>query len=509
MHSIAKTFAASAILAVAALGCSKKAEKEKFDTETIGRRDIAVTVEASGAVEPLLTVEIKSKASGEVLKAEGQTGEIVKAGTLLVLIDKRAPRNNLAQAEADLEAAVAQRAIAKAQYERGKKLFESRTINEVDFETNQLTYANSKASVVRSQVAVENARITLDDTDVRAPITGTIIEKLVETGQVISSPMKDFGGGTSLMKMADLSTVQVRALVDETDVGKIQPGKPVLVKVTAYPNQPFPGTVDKIEPQAKEDQSVTTFAVLIRLPNPQGLLKPGMNADVEIKVDERLNVVAVPTGVLHTQREIPTMATELGLAEDTVRQQLGDSQAPDAVSSASPSRGGPPVDGARPQAGNSSGGSARPQAGDSSGGGARPTSAGRPAGAQRPSGGGWPSGAERPRTRPTSGGGAGYEYGGSYWTFVNRDGKPVAVNVTTGLTNLEYNEVINGLKEGDQVILLPSAGLLAQQARGREQMRRFSVLPGGGGGGSAGGAGRQGGAGAGGGGQQGGGGAPR
>jgi HlyD family secretion protein len=402
--------AAGVILIIA--GCEREQEtNEEFETAVVAPRDIVVAVEAAGTVEPLLTVEIKSKASGEVLKSEGQTGQVVPAGTLLVQIDKRSPRNMLAQAESELEAAQARRAIARAQNERARKLFETRTINEVDFETTQLEYANAKADVVRAQVAVENARITLDDTDVRAPITGTIIEKLVETGQVISSPMKDFGGGTSLLKMADLSTVQVRALVDETDVGKIEPGKPVTVRVTAYPNQPFPGEVYKIEPQAKADQSVTTFAVLIRLTNPKGLLRPGMNADVEIRVAERTGVLAVPTGALRTQREVPTAAAAVGVDEAAVRAALGE-------------------------------------------GGARAAGAGR------------------------AGNNGTYEYGGRYWAFVQRDGAPVAVNVETGLTDMEYNEVVSGLQEGDSVILLPSTGLLEAQARGRDMMRRFSVLPG-------------------------------
>ncbi|MCC7488869.1 MAG: efflux RND transporter periplasmic adaptor subunit [Gammaproteobacteria bacterium] len=394
-------------------GCGRNAEDAgpKFGTETIGRRDIVVAVEAAGTVEPLLTVEIKSKASGEVLKVNGETGQLVQAGTLLVQIDKRTPRNLLSQAQAALEAAIARRSIAQTQEARSRQLVQSRTINEVDYEKSQLELANAKADVVSAQVAVENARITLDDTDVRAPITGTIIEKLVETGQVISSPMKDFGGGTSLMKMADLTTVQVRALVDETDVGKIEPGKPVTVKVTAYPNQPFPGEVYKIEPQAKQDQSVTTFAVLIRLPNPQGLLRPGMNADVEIKVAERHNVLAVPTVALRTPREIGTDAAAMGLDEAAVRRELGDGLA---------------------------------------------------------------------RAGGQGAGSSGYEYGGHYWTFVRRDGKPVAVNVETGITDLEFSEVLAGLREGDAVFMLPSTGLLEQQARGREMMRRFSVMPTGG-----------------------------
>ena len=157
-------------------------------------------------------------------------------------------------------------------------------------------------------VAVETARIQLDDTDLRAPITGTIIEKLVEEGQVISSPTMDVGGGTLLLKMADLSSVQVRTLVDETDIGKISPGLPAVVTVTAFPNQPFTGKVLKVEPQASADQTVTTFAVRIVLSNDNGLLKPGMNADVAILITERKGVLAIPTNALRTDRDMATSA---------------------------------------------------------------------------------------------------------------------------------------------------------------------------------------------------------
>ena len=112
-------------------GCGRQEEeKTQFDTAPVVRRDIVVAVEASGTIEPLLTVEIKSKASGEVLKVNGETGEVVKAGTLLVQIDKRTPRNLLAQAEASLQAAIARRKIAATQEERAKLLLASRTINE-------------------------------------------------------------------------------------------------------------------------------------------------------------------------------------------------------------------------------------------------------------------------------------------------------------------------------------------------------------------------------------------
>ena len=190
----------------------------------------------------------------------------------------------MAQAQADLDVARARVANATSQKRRGDELYKSQSITEQEHETALLDYANAKAEEVRAQVAVENAKDQLDDTNVLAPITGTIIEKSVERGQVISSPTKDVGGGTVLIKMADLNLVQVRTLVDETDIGKIQPGQSATVTVDAFPNRPFHGEVLKIEPQAQTEQNVTMFPVLVRIDNRQGLLRPGMNAEVEIHV---------------------------------------------------------------------------------------------------------------------------------------------------------------------------------------------------------------------------------
>src|SRR5687768_1020412 len=156
-----------------------------YDSVSVETRTIQVTVDAAGVVEPESTVEVKSKASGEVLTVHAETGDIVEAGNLLVEIDKRTPRNRLSETEAALKAAEARRQIAQTQMERAASLHKSGTLTQADFEQTQLEFANSESQVVSSRVAVENARITLEDTDVRAPITGTIIEKAVEPGTVI------------------------------------------------------------------------------------------------------------------------------------------------------------------------------------------------------------------------------------------------------------------------------------------------------------------------------------
>ncbi|MGI9342126.1 MAG: efflux RND transporter periplasmic adaptor subunit [Gammaproteobacteria bacterium] len=403
-----------ALAALAVAGCEQPEPPALYDSGPVIRRDIVVAVEAAGVIEPSLTVEVKSKASGEILGIEGETGDRIDQSALLVQIDKRSPRNQLAQAQAELEAAIARRGIAEAQSKRAKTLLTSRTINEVDYEQTILEFANAKADVIRSEVAVENARIALDDADVRAPITGTIIEKLVETGQVISSPTMDVGGGTLLLKMANLSSVQVKALVDESDIGKIRPDQPVTVTVTAFPNQPFEGVVAKIEPQALEEETVTTFSVLILLDNEGRLLRPGMNADVEIRIAERRDVVAVPTVALRTKSDINVSSDLVGLSAPDVNAMLKDSKVE--------------------------------------------------------------------RSADAAGSADGYRFEGRYWVFIDEPTGPRAVNVITGLTDLDYSEVLAGLEEDDRVLLLPSSGLIMAQKRFQAQMRQFMSMPGMGGG---------------------------
>jgi RND family efflux transporter MFP subunit len=313
--------------AVLLAACKKEEPPPAYQAIPIARRDIVVSALASGTVQPDTVVEVKSKASGEILDLRVETGQTVKRGDLMVRVDPRTPSNILAQAKADLDVAEARLANGTSQKRRSDELFESQSITEQEHENALLDYANARAEVVRAKVAVDDAQNQMDDTNVRAPISGTIIEKLVERGQVISSPTRDVGGGTVLLRMADLGLVQVRTLVDETDVGKIKVGQRATVTVDAYPNRPFEGTVLKIEPQAITEQNVTMFPVQVRIDNRAGLLRPGMNAEVEIHVGEREDVLAVPNAALRTQRDAGSAAQVLGLSPETVQQELA-AQAP-------------------------------------------------------------------------------------------------------------------------------------------------------------------------------------
>ena len=314
---------ACAAAALALLGaCKKQQQALLYEPVPVERRDITVSAMAAGSIEPILVVDVKSRATGQILEMRVQTGDIVNQGDTLVKVDRRDPTNTLAQAEADLEVARAQLANSEAQKRRADEMFASQLLSEQERDNTNLTWANAQAQLLRAQVSVQTARDALSDCNVIAPSAGTIIKKNVEVGTVIVSASRDVSGGTVLLQMADLSTVQVRALVDETDIGKIQPGMSATITVDAYPNRPFDGRVLKIEPQSTVSQNVTMFAVLIQIPNGQGLLRPGMNADVEVHIGSRSQVLAIPNAALRTQKDVASAAQVLGIDPKDVEKVL-------------------------------------------------------------------------------------------------------------------------------------------------------------------------------------------
>ena len=158
------------------VGCSDSAPPLVYQAVPVERRDIVISALAAGVVEPDVTVEVKSKASGEILEMEVATGDRVERGALLVRIDQRQPRNQLEEAEADLDVARARLKIAEAGRGRSEKLLAAQAAAETGHEQAVLDHANARAEVVRARVAVENGRIRLDDTEVLAPINGKVVE---------------------------------------------------------------------------------------------------------------------------------------------------------------------------------------------------------------------------------------------------------------------------------------------------------------------------------------------
>lgn len=303
--------------------CGGNADQSiRVQTALVERRTIVVQAEASGVIEPMFVVEVKSRASGQITEMPVETGTLVRPGDLIVQLDTRDVQNNYDQAKADLEAAEKKLEVSGIQKKRSDELLAAKIITPQENEAAQLDYSNSASAIVRARASLDIAQQRLDDARVTAPVTGTIIGKPVALGQVIQSGTSTAGGGTTIVTMADLNKVRARALVNETDIGQVKAGQDATVIVDAFPDRPFVGVVEKIEPQAVVQQNVTMFPVLVSLENREGLLLPGMNGEVSIVSQRRENVMSVPNEAIRGVREAAQTAELLGLDPDSVEAQV-------------------------------------------------------------------------------------------------------------------------------------------------------------------------------------------
>ena len=296
-----------------------KKDFDFFTVEKVQSKFLELIIEASGSVEAISSIEIKSKASGEILYLGAEVGDTVKKGDVLARIDQRTPSNTLSQAEADIGVSKVKLDNASSQLERGKQLHEGNGISDKSFEDIQELHAAARAQLVRAEVYLENARIALEDTLVRSPVTGKVITRQAEVGTVITSPTAAVGGGTLLMRMADLNKVRVRSYVDEVDIGKVSIGQKVSLRVSSYKDKEFIGYVSKIEPLARVEQNVTTFPVLIDIDNKENLLLLGMTTEVEINVLNNETELTVPSGALRTRKNIRFVASLLGMSKREIK----------------------------------------------------------------------------------------------------------------------------------------------------------------------------------------------
>ncbi|MGK7313199.1 MAG: efflux RND transporter periplasmic adaptor subunit [Candidatus Longimicrobiales bacterium M2_2A_002] len=460
--------------AVAACSGSDAAEASqngtRDDIAVAERGDLEIRVEAAGQIEPILVVEVKSKASGEITELHVETGDEVEQGELLAEVDPRDVRNALAQAQADLDVAEARVQIAQSQADRSRELREANVLTQQELEQSILELANARAALTRAETNLELAQERMGDVTIRAPIAGTIIEKPVEAGTIISSASANVSGGTTLMTMADLSTMQVRTLVDETDIGKVESGQVARVRVEAYPNRTFDGRVYKIEPQAVIDQNVTMFPVLVRLDNEERLLKPNMNAEVQIDVARRADVVLVPNAAVVGMNDATAAGAVLDLSADEVREDMQQTRAPAADGSGAGATGpgaGEGTDGDREDC-SSLMARARTDRGSLS-----DDDRARVRECFQAMGGRGGMGAR--------GGGSGSDEARPAVVFVSTETGPEARVVRLGLNDWDRTEVVSGLEAGEEVILISVAQMRQQQEEIMNRIRqRTSPIPGGG-----------------------------
>lgn len=300
---------------------SEKEDSSYKDIRTvkITRGDLKITVAATGRVEPDLEIVVKSKASGEIVEFSFEEGDVVKRGEVVVRLDPQIERSRLNQAKANLLMAEAKSEKAKIslkdariRLERQRRLFADRIVSQQDLDNAQIVFEKSgtdikiaEAEVMRLREALIEAEDRLNDAEIAAPITGTILEKFVEKGQIITSGTSSTTEGTSLFNMADLNNISISANVDETDVGKVQPGQDVSITADAYPGWTFNGKVIRIAPKGRVESTITVFDVIVEVRDKEkSRLKPLMTANVEILTDLRKGVLLVSSEAVRVKSDI-------------------------------------------------------------------------------------------------------------------------------------------------------------------------------------------------------------
>jgi len=340
----------------AALRPSRQIDPSKL--ATVERGDLARSVVATGKIEPLAKVEVKSKASGIVEKIFADYGDRVKQGQVLVELDKEQLRAQVAEARANLQAAEAAVQSAQATFERNvvdaqgpdlpflkstaerqRKLGAEGLVSTAVLEDAEKAYqlalnkqlsaqrnvavsraevTRAKAQVAQMQAALDNTEEDLRNSTIVSPMDGLVLSRDVEVGDAISSILILGSQATNIMTLGDVSEVYVKGKVDEADVSKVYLGQAARISVESLKDKKFTGKVTKISPLGVEKDNVTTFEVRVSIQNPTGELKANMSANAEIILEEKHKVLMVPEAAViydkdrHTFLETPDPASKTG-----------------------------------------------------------------------------------------------------------------------------------------------------------------------------------------------------
>ena len=334
--------AAVGIVAVGVLGYTviarPSAAVDPSRLATVERGDLARSVVATGKIEPISKVEIKSKANGIIKELKVEEGDAVVEGQVLAELDKdnlaarlREARAALAGAEASLKAAEAELAknkveaegpdvaFAKRNVERAEQLAKDQLLSPQNLDdarsvlelalnrqlaarthlgVSQARVAQAGAAVAQARAAVERAEEEFNNATIRSPIRGVVLSRPLEIGSPVSSILNLGSAATLVMVLGDISKVYVRGKVDEADIGTVRLGQPARIKVETFKERGFDGRVTQIAPMGSERDNVVSFEVKVSIDNASGELRANMTANAEIVLEEHKGTLIVPEAAI-------------------------------------------------------------------------------------------------------------------------------------------------------------------------------------------------------------------
>ena len=267
----------------------------KFLTAEVQRGSVSIMVTATGTLEAVTTVQVGSQVSGTILALYVDFNEIVKKGQVVAQLDPTFLEAQVAQAQADLDREKASAELSRREYERSLKLFQEQMISDSERDITLTNYELAKAREKSSQAALDRVKTNLDYATIFSPIDGVVISRNVDVGQTVAASLQ----APTLFTIAqDLTQMQVKASIDEADIGRIKESQDALFTVDAYPERSFKGSVRQIRLSPQVVQNVVSYDVIITVPNPEMVLKPGMTANVTVLIDQREDVLKVPSAAL-------------------------------------------------------------------------------------------------------------------------------------------------------------------------------------------------------------------
>src|SRR5688500_4107822 len=277
--------------------------------DAVSRGDVVATVEATGTLQPLDTVQVGTQVSGTIASIGTDFNQLVKRGQILATIDQATYLTQIDQAkatvirlQAELERSQVQLEDAQLKLKRAEQLAAEQLLPRQDVDTARSTarvaetsVTGARAQLTQAKAALTQANVNLSHTVIKAPADGIVLNRAVEAGQTVSAGLQ---APTLFVIARDLKKLELQARVDESDVGGVKPGAPVTFTVDAYPSREFTGKVRLVQLQPQTVQNVVTYTTVIDVPNDDELLKPGMTSTVSIQIDRADDTLRVPVAAL-------------------------------------------------------------------------------------------------------------------------------------------------------------------------------------------------------------------
>lgn len=286
-----------------------RAEVPTFAVAPVTRGAVAVSVSATGTLQPVDVIEVGTQVSGTIASLHADFNQTVTRGQVVATLDRAALQSQVDQAQAtvirltaEVERADVQLDDARVKQDRAEQLAERQLIaaQEVDTARSNARVAEvavraAKAQLDQAQAALTQVRVNLSHTVITSPVDGIVLSRNVEAGQTVAAGLQ---APTLFVIARSLDILQLEARVDESDIGRVAQGQPVAFTVDAYPGRTFAGTVRQVRLQPTVVQNVVSYTTVIDVPNPDRVLRPGMTATLDIEIARAEDVLRVPAAAI-------------------------------------------------------------------------------------------------------------------------------------------------------------------------------------------------------------------